>query len=114
MDIVASKRVPHSDVPQDANFKGTITAINAMLARPIDIFIPGHGVTGGREVPEASLRFLEILHSSVTKYYNNDLESFEMKGKVRTDLNKYKDWNNFHVIDRVINFVYQEVERENF
>ena len=113
-DIVASKRVPNSDVPQDANFKGTITAINAMLARPIDIFIPGHGATGGREVPEASLRFLETLHSSVIKYYNNDLESFEIKGKVRADLNKYKDWNNFHAIDRVINFVYQEVERENF
>ncbi len=113
-DIVAAKRVPNSDVPQDANFKGSITAIKTMLTRPIDIYIPGHGVSGGREVPETSLHFLETLHSSVTKYFNQGLESFEMKKKVRTDLNKYKDWNNFNEIDRLINFVYQEVERDNF
>lgn len=113
-DIVASRRVPNSDVPQDANFKGTITAIKTMLNRPIDIYIPGHGFSGGREVPESSLRFLETLHASVTRYYNQGLESFEMKGKVRKDLNAYKDWNNFVEIDRVINFLYQEVERDNF
>lgn len=113
-DIVAAKRVPNSDVPQDANFKGSITAIKTMLTRPMDIYIPGHGVSGGREVPESSLHFLETLHASVTKYFNEGLESFEMKDKVRTDLNEYKDWNNFNEIDRVINFVYQEVERDNF
>lgn len=113
-DIVAAKRVPNSDVPQDANFKGSITAIKTMLTRPIDIYIPGHGVSGGREVPESSLHFLETLHASVTKYFNEGLESFEMKDKVRTDLNEYKDWNNFNETDRVINFVFQEVERENF
>lgn len=113
-DVVAEKRVPNSDVPQDANFKGTITAIEAMLQRPIDIYIPGHGYSGGREVPEASLRFLETLHDSVTRHFHEGLESFEMKDKVRMDLNEYKDWNNFIEIDRVINFVYQEVERDNF
>jgi glyoxylase-like metal-dependent hydrolase (beta-lactamase superfamily II) len=113
-DIVASKRVPNSDVPQDANFNGTITAIKTMLKRPLKIYIPGHGNSGGREVPESSLHFLKTLHSSVTKYYKQGLESFEMKKKVRTDLNEYKDWNNFIEIDRVINFVYQEVERDNF
>ena len=113
-DIVASKRVPNSDVPQDANFKGTITAIRTMLNRPVDIYIPGHGYSGGREVPESSLLFLETLHSAVTKYFNQNLESFEVKTKVRADLNEYKGWNNFIAIDRVINYVYQEVERENF
>ena len=113
-DIVASKRVPNSDVPQDANFKGTITAIKTMLKKPIDIYIPGHGRSGGRKVPESSLHFLETLLSSVTKYFNQGLESFEMKKKVRTDLKKYKDWNNFSEIDRVTNFVYQEVERDSF
>jgi len=113
-DIVAAKRVPNSDVPHDANFKGTIAAIKTMLKRPIDIYIPGHGNSGGREVPKSSLHFLELLYSSVTKYFNQGLESFEVKKKVRTDLNEYKDWNNFTEIDRVINFVYQEVERDNF
>ncbi len=113
-DIVASKRVPNSDVPHDANFKGTITAIKTMLARPVDIYIPGHGMSGNRKVPEASLHFLETLYSSVTKYFNQGLESYEVKKKVREDLSEFEDWNNFIEIDRVINFVYQEVENENF
>jgi len=113
-DIVAAKRVPNSDVPQDANFKGTITAIKTLLNRPIDIYIPGHGDSGGLEVPQSSLHFLEMLHSSVTKYYSQGLESFEMKDKVKADLSQYKNWNNFIEIDRVINFVYQEVEQDNF
>lgn len=114
-DIVASKRVPNSDVPHDANFKGSITAIKTMLNGQAKLFIPGHGRSGGREVPEASLQFLEILYSSVTKYYKQGLADFEMKALVIKDLDKYKDWNNFdEEMGRVINFVYQEVERDNF
>lgn len=113
-DIVASKRVPNSDVPQDANFNGTITAIETMLTGQNKIFIPGHGRSGGREVPEESLRFLKILYSSVTKYYKQGLLDYEMNDQVINDLSEYKDWNNFNELGRVINFVYQEVERDNF
>lgn len=113
-DIVAAKRVPNSDVPQDASFKGSIAAIQTLLKRPIDLYIPGHGRSGGRDVPESSLRFLEALYASVTKYFNQGLQSYEMKDKVIDDLAEYKDWNNFNEMGRVINFVYQEVERDNF
>ena len=113
-DIVAAKRVPNSDVPQDANFKGSIAAIQTLLKRPIDIYIPGHGRSGGREVPEASLRFLQALYASVTKYFNQGLQSYEMKEKVMADLAEYKDWNNFNEMGRVINHVYREVERDSF
>ena len=113
-DIIAAGRVPNSDVPQDASFKGTIQAIKAMLHKDIDIYIPGHGRSGGREVPEASLQFLEILYASVTKYYNQGLESYEMKQKVIHDLEAYNAWNNFNEMGRVIVYMTQEVENENF
>ena len=113
-DIVASKRVPNSDVPVDANFKGTIKAIKAMTQDHIKLYIPGHGISGGQEVPKASLKFLEILYSSVTKYFNQGMADFEMKDKVVKDLEEFHDWNNFNEIGRVINYTYQEVERENF
>lgn len=113
-DIVAAKRVPNSDVPQDANFKGSIAAIQTLLKRPIDMYIPGHGRSGGREVPESSLRFLQALYASVTKYFNQGLQSYEMKEMVMADLAEYKDWNNFDEMGRVINSVYQEVERDQF
>lgn len=113
-DIVASKRVPNSDVPQDANFKGTLHAIKTMLKGPATLFIPGHGHSGGREVPEASLQFLKILTESVERYYKQGLSDFEMKDKVINDLSAFHDWNNFHEIGKVISYVYQEVERDNF
>lgn len=113
-DIVASKRVPNSDVPQDASFKGTIAAIKTMMTGQSKIFIPGHGHSGGRDVPDSSLRFLEVLYSSVTKYYEQGLADYEMKDKVIKDLEEYKDWNNFNEIGLVISFVYQEVERDSF
>lgn len=37
-----------------------------------------------------------------------------MKDKVLRDMAKYKDWNNFNEMGRVISYVYQEVEKENF
>jgi glyoxylase-like metal-dependent hydrolase (beta-lactamase superfamily II) len=114
-DIVASRRVPNSDVPQDANFKGTIHAIKTVLKQsPATLYIPGHGKTGGREVPEASLKFLTILNSSVMRYFDEGLSDFEMKNRVVQDLTEFKDWNNFNEIGRVISHLYQEVERDNF
>lgn len=113
-DIVAYNRVPNSDVPHDAYFKGTINAIQMILNNDIVLYIPGHGMSGGREVPEASLKFLETLYASVTKYYGEGLADYEMKDQVINDLSEYKDWNNFNEMGRVISFVYQEIERETF
>lgn len=56
-DIVGNKYVAHSAVPQDANFKGSITAIQSMLKGPATIFIPGHGRTGGAKYPKPRYAF---------------------------------------------------------
>lgn len=113
-DVVGNKYIPNSAVPQDASFKGSITAIKTMLQGPATIFIPGHGRTGGREVPEATLRFLEKLRASVSKYYKQGLADYEMKDAVIKELDEYRDWYSFNELGRVITFVYQEVEKENF
>lgn len=113
-DIVNSKDVPNSAVPQDASYKGSITAIKTMLNGPATTFIPGHGRSGGREVPEAALRFLETLRALVSRYYKQGLADYEMRNAVIKDLADYRDWYNFNEMGRVITFVYQEVERENF
>lgn len=113
-DVVTAKQVPNSDVPQDANFKGSIMAIKTMLEGSATIFIPGHGRSGGREVPTASLHFLEELHAAVTKYFKQGLADYEMKEKILRDMARYKHWNNFNEMGRVISFVYKEVEADNF
>lgn len=113
-DVVTSRRVPSSDVPQDADFKGQIKAVEAVLATDDRLFIPGHGRTGGREVPQATLRFLKTLYGSVRKYYRQGLSDYEMKDKVAADLAEFKDWQNFDQLGRVISFVYLQVEQELF
>lgn len=113
-DVVNNKDIPNSAVPQDASYSGSIAAIKTMLQGPATIFIPGHGRTGGREVPEAALRFLEKLRGSVSKYYKQGLADYEMKDAVINELAEYRDWYNFNELGRVITFVYQEVEKENF
>ncbi|MGA7964994.1 MAG: MBL fold metallo-hydrolase [Gammaproteobacteria bacterium] len=113
-DVVTSRRVPSSDVPQDADFKGQIKAVEAVLATHNQLFIPGHGHSGGREVPNASLRFLKTLYGSVRKYYQQGLTDYEMKDKVAADLAEFKDWQNFDQLGRVISFVYLQVEQESF
>jgi len=113
-DIVVASQIPNSDVPEDASFKGSISAIETMLRKPFSIFIPGHGRSGGREVPETALRFLHRLTDSVRKHYRAGLNEYEMKGRIIAEMAEYKNWHNFDEMGRVINFVYHEIELEEF
>lgn len=113
-DVVEYGRAVSSDVPEDFNAKGQIAAIKKILKLPVDIYVPGHGKTGGREVPMATLRFLETLYVSVRNYYQAGLMDFQMKPKVIADLNEFQGWFNFGEIGRMISFVYQQVELEEF
>jgi len=113
-DVVVAHHVPNSDVPQDASFKGSVVAIQTILKGPYQTFIPGHGRSGGREVPETALKFLLQLNSSVTRYFKQGLQDYEMKDKIIHEMNEYRDWHNFSEMGRVIGFAYQEIERDNF
>lgn len=113
-DVVEYGRAVSSDVPEDFDARGQIAAIRYMLKLPVDIYVPGHGKTGGREIPLAALRFLDILYSSVKKNYHAGLKDYEMKEKVVADLHDFHDWFNFGEIGRMISFVYQQVENEDF
>ncbi len=113
-DIVEFGRLVSSDVPRDFDVKGQIKAIKYMLELPVDTFVPGHGETGGKEIPLAALRFLEILYSSVKKNYDAGLQDYEMKAKVEADLAEFRDWFNFDQLGKMISFVYQQVEFADF
>ena len=113
-DVVVVQHVPNSDVPQDASFKGTADAIQTILKGSYRVFIPGHGRSGGREVPESALQFLQRLNTSVTRYFKQGLQDYEMKDRIISEMSEYRDWHNFDEMGRVISHVYQEVERDNF
>ena len=113
-DIATNHRVPSSDVPQDANYKGQMEAIREILKTNAELYIPGHGKSGGKEIPEASLQFLEKLYTSVQKYYDQGQSDYEMKQKVIDDLSEYKDWYNFNEMGKVISYLYLEIESNSF
>jgi glyoxylase-like metal-dependent hydrolase (beta-lactamase superfamily II) len=113
-DIVEHGRAVSSDVPQDFNVKGQMEAIRYALELPVDVYVPGHGATGGREIPEASLLFLEVLYASVKEYYDEGLQDFEMKDNIIADMSAFSDWFNFEELGRLISFVYLQIEEEDF
>ena len=113
-DIVTYGNIVSSARPEDFSAKGQIKAIEYALSLPIDLYVPGHGTTGGREIPEATKRFLEVLYSSVQKYYDEGLSDFEMRDKVVGDLKEFKDWSGYEGIGRLISFIFQQVEAAEF
>jgi len=113
-DVVVAEHIPNSDVPQDSNFNGTIKAIHSLLTLPLTTYIPGHGHSGGREVPETALQFLEQLYGLVKQNYDKGLSDFEMRAAITKDLKQYEHWVNFNDLGRVISLIYLEIERETF
>lgn len=113
-DIVIAGSVVSGARPEDFSTKGQIAAVEYALGLPVDIYVPGHGPTGGREIPEATKRFLEVLYDSVQRYYDEGLEDFEMRDKVVADLSDFSDWSGYDRIGRLISFVYQQIEAAEF
>ena len=113
-DIVEYGRAVSSDVPQDFDVLGQIEAIRYALALPVDTYVPGHGVTGGQDIAEAALRFLEILHGSVQRHFRAGMQDYEMRELVADELSEFSDWFGFVELGRLISFVYLQVEDAEF
>lgn len=112
-DIVTNQRI-QSARPADSDIRGQIDAVKFVLSTDNQWFIPGHGQSGGRDVPERQLSFLNQLYTSVKRHYEAGLADFEMLEPVRQDLAAYRGWYNFDELGRVISNVYLKVEEESF
>ncbi|MCG7896932.1 MAG: MBL fold metallo-hydrolase [Candidatus Thiodiazotropha lotti] len=111
-DNVMSKRLGQMD---SATFRGNIEAIDMALATSAERFVPGHGQTGGREVPLRYREYLSRLKSEVAKYYEEGMSDFEMSEAVSQSLIGFHDWVDFdRNVGRHISLAYLEVEAELF
>ncbi|MCG8067398.1 MAG: MBL fold metallo-hydrolase [Candidatus Thiodiazotropha taylori] len=111
-DNVMSKRLGQMD---SATFRGNIEAIDMALATSAVLFVPGHGQTGGREVPLRYREYLSLLKSEVAKYYEEGMSDFEMSEAVSQSLAGFHDWVDFdRNVGRHISLAYLEVEAELF
>lgn len=112
-DIVTNRRI-QSARPADSDIRGQIDAVEFVLSTDNRWFIPGHGLSGGREVAQQQLQFLQDLYASVKRHYEDGLADYEMLEPVRQDLAEYSDWYNFDELGRVLSNVYLKVEEEAF
>ncbi len=112
-DNVLNHRIA-ANFPEQGDVTGQIAAIDMALKSRATHFIPGHGLSGGREIAQAERAFLVALHESVKKYHDQGLTDFEMKEKVLQDLSAYRDWFGFNGLGRVINAAYRQIEIESF
>lgn len=112
-DIITNKRI-QSARPSDSDIRGQIRAIQFVLNRNNNWFIPGHGLSGGRELPEQQLIFLKKLYASVNYHYEKGLADYEMRDLVMQELIEYQNWYNFKELGRVISNVYLSVEEDAF
>lgn len=99
----------------DGNFRGLMAALEKAISLNSKHYVPGHGATGGREVPEQFLLLVSTLFEAVKKEYENDLADYEMKPAIVKQLAQWKDWQGFEEgIGKFISLAYLEVEEEAF
>ena len=113
-DVVTSGSAVSAARPEDFSAMGQIAAVDYALKLPVDTYVPGHGAVGGRELPEATRRFLQTLYASVKHHYEEGLEDFEMQDKVAADMAEFSDWSGIDQMGRLISFIYQQVEAAEF
>lgn len=111
-DNVLSGRVPRLD---HGNIQGNLAACARIMETGSRHYVPGHGPTGDRSVPETFQRYLEILYTSVKKYYDEGLSDYAMKPQVAEALGDYADWSGFdEQLGKHISLAYLQIEEAEF
>lgn len=111
-DTVMNKRLGRLD---DGSFKGLIGLLDRMLDIGADVFVPGHGQTGGRVVVENYKQIMETIFNTVTEEYENGLADFEIKPAVIEKITNYDEWTDIEEsLGRLVSLAYLEVEEDAF
>lgn len=98
----------------DGDIRGHIETLEFILDTDNEVFVPGHGKSGGPEVPRLAFSFHQTLYNSVKRHYEAGLSDFEMKDEVIADMAAFKNWDNFDDIGRAISHAYIRVEEDLF
>ncbi|MHB8622458.1 MAG: MBL fold metallo-hydrolase [Sulfuricaulis sp.] len=112
-DSVLNQRLA-GNFPGPDSIRDQITATNLALQSPASLFIPGHGLSGGREIAVTQRVFFTTLRAEVKRYYDQGLSGREMTPRVMHDLAAYRTYYGFDELRREINAAYLEIEAGSF
>ncbi|HHJ15086.1 MAG TPA: MBL fold metallo-hydrolase [Gammaproteobacteria bacterium] len=111
-DNVLNDRIPRID---DGDIQGNIGTITQILETGSKVYVPGHGPSGDAGVPESFRKYLDVLYTTVKKYYDEGLSDFEMKDQVAGALGAYAGWSGFEEqLGKHISLAYLQIEAAEF
>lgn len=111
-DNVVVERIGRFD---EGNVKGAIAACDLALTTRAVKIVPGHGLTGGRELITRHRAWLDKIHSTAAKLYAQGVNEIDAKEKILAELKDYRHWNNFDKeIGKAISLTWLQVEKEAF
>ena len=110
-DNAFRNRAPRLD---DGSYLGNMAVLDKALALPVEVVVPGHGPSGGKEVLSDFRDFIAIIYDTTKTLMDEDMEAYEIKPKVVEAMTKYKDWTGYDAaIGKLVSVAVLEVE-ENF
>lgn len=94
---------------------GNIEALNMALKTNARIFVPGHGKAGTKQIVDKYRILMVSLRDTIKKYYDEGLESHQIKPILIKQLGSYKNWVGFDTsLGYLTSTIYLEIEGEAF
>lgn len=112
-DNANNKRIVRLD---DASFSGLINGLQQIKTRvKADVLVPGHGQTGGWEIVDQNLDYLDTVYGGVRELFEENISDFEMKPIIAERLGAFHDWAGLNdELGKHISIAYLQVEAEAF
>lgn len=111
-DNVAFERILRMD---DGSFRDNISACDRAISLKLKHYVPGHGKTGDVNIVKLQKEYLSTLYTQAVKYYEQDLEAYEMKPMIVKSLAKFQSWQGFDdEVGKHISLAILEAEKAEF
>jgi len=99
----------------DGNFQGNIASIEKALETEVEIVVPGHGPTGGKEILGIFQSYLKTVYQASEQAVEDDKEPYELKAELMPSMDVYHKWAGFEdEFGRHISQAMLEAEDANF
>jgi len=100
---------------EGGSFPGNIAALENALATGAQVFVPGHGPSGGPEVATRYRDYLQTLYGTVQIGVEDGLADFEIRPLLMPKLEPWQKWAGFDLeLGRHINGAFLEAEAAAF
>lgn len=100
---------------EGGSFAGNIEALDNALATGATVFVPGHGVTGGKEVAQNYRDYMQTVYGAAQTGVDDGLADFEIRPTLMPKLEPWEAWNGFDIeLGKHINGAFLEAEAAAF